>query len=88
MDWNKITEGIYNSIVVKEEVASIADKRRAICNKCPNNTKGLIPQCSICNCILKWKTHSMSAACPIGKWEAEILSDDLSNQIDKITNNE
>lgn len=96
MEWKQIAEGIYNSTFIKEAVEEVAKERMDICNECLYNSKNslnpfifMFPKyCRECKCNLKWKTHSMSASCPLSKWEAQLESDEESNEIDKITGNE
>lgn len=93
MEWKKIAQGIYNTIVVKEEVEKIADERIAICRNCEFDSKVAgrkgYERCLNCKCNLNWKTHSLSAECPISKWKAiEGISHDESNKIDEITGND
>jgi len=93
MEWKKIAEGVYNTIVVKQEVEKIAEERIAICRKCSFDSKVVgrkgYERCLKCKCNLNWKTHSLSASCPIDKWQAvEGISHDESNKIDEITGND
>ncbi|MAO20340.1 MAG: hypothetical protein CMJ25_06260 [Phycisphaerae bacterium] len=47
------------------EVSLTADQRLSICKKCTHYTSG---RCSICGCILKYKTKMETEECPINKW--------------------
>lgn len=95
----KILEGIRNSTYppekIKRSVEILAAQRRAICNDCefnskhPNNKKWGPAHCMSCGCVLKWATHSLSYACPEGKWPAvEGVTHEQSNEIDNIIGNE
>lgn len=41
--------------------------RRAICDECPSNTKGGIPTCAHCGCVLAIITN-LKGRCPQRKW--------------------
>lgn len=95
----KIWEGVRNSYFppeeLKQKVFEVAAERVAICNVCPSNSanrpKNVLPlaTCMECGCNIKWKTHSLSASCPIGKWSAVPgFTDDDSNEIDIIIGND
>ena len=52
-----------------KDIERMAMKRMKVCLKCPIYTKGF---CSKekggCGCLLKAKTRSVKAKCPIGLW--------------------
>lgn len=91
---NQILEGIANSIFKKEDVEEIARYRILVCKFCDLYTEedegcmvaGTSPCCDQlrggCGCSLKFKTRSLSSACPLGKWEAEVSQEeeDIINQ--------
>lgn len=70
----QILQGITNTLIRDEFIESIAKERLAICHTCPSlstDCKPLIYECcSLCGCSLKFKTRSMSDACPKEKWLA------------------
>ena len=47
------------------KVALSAEQRIEVCKKCEYYTKG---KCSICGCVLKYKTKMETERCPINKW--------------------
>jgi hypothetical protein len=71
----KILEGITNTLVKDQEIEKIAKERLDICHSCVHHSTttcaALIAECcGVCGCSLKFKTRSMSDACPKGKWLA------------------
>jgi hypothetical protein len=46
----------------------LKQERMKICDSCEFNTKGLLPTCSVCNCILHTKTLLTNTKCPKNKW--------------------
>lgn len=84
MDWlntlKGITEGVLNSIFVKEEVEKVAEERINICRQCPHNSnvrrangeKMIRPDefCGQCGCDLYLKTRALNQQCPLDKWLA------------------
>jgi hypothetical protein len=46
----------------------LKQERMKICDSCEFNTKGLLPTCSVCNCILHTKTLVINTKCPKQKW--------------------
>lgn len=69
---NAIVEGIKNTIMENETIELLAAERKAICDSCPSlstDCASLISLCcSECGCSIKFKTHSPSTSCPLGKW--------------------
>ena len=73
-----IVEGITNAIFKKEDIEEVFDLRNNICNTCDqldtDGSKCAIPGtgpcCGSCGCSLKFKLRSLSATCPLNKWEA------------------
>jgi hypothetical protein len=90
----QILEGVANSIFKKEDVEQIAEHRMTICRRCPLYDRtgdgcmvsGTEPCCNKdkggCGCSLKFKTRSLSSACPNSKWDAELTQqeEDALNQ--------
>lgn len=90
----QILEGVANSIFKKEDVEEIARYRMLMCKFCDLYTEddqgcmvsGTSPCCDQlrggCGCSLTFKTRSLSSACPLGKWEAEVSQEeeDVINQ--------
>jgi hypothetical protein len=80
----QILEGIKNSVFKKEDVEQLADHRMGICVGCELFDEkgdgcmvtGTGPCCDQtkggCGCSLKFKTRSLSSACPKNKWGAEM----------------
>jgi hypothetical protein len=71
----QILEGITNSVIRDETVEEIARLRYSICDECPSKgkkcaVKGTAPCCNECGCSLTFKTRSLAADCPLGKWES------------------
>ena len=93
---NQILEGIMNSVFKKEHVEEVAELRNAICNDCPDiDTKGTEclapgtqPCCSLCGCSPTFKTRSMSAECPAGKWKSLMTEEEENVLNDKLGLNE
>ena len=91
---NQIIEGITNSVFQREDVEEIAEQRMSICRKCKlYDDKGVgcmvagtHPCCNQdmggCGCSLKFKTRSLSSACPKDMWKAELTQEeeDLINR--------
>jgi hypothetical protein len=85
---NQILEGITNSIFKKEDVEQIAEQRIDICMACSLYDEkgtgcmvsGTGPCCDQtkggCGCSLKFKTRSLSSACPLDKWQAELTQEE------------
>jgi len=46
-------------------VSLTAEQRMNICMKCEHNSSNL---CSLCGCVLKYKTKMDTEKCPIKKW--------------------
>lgn len=84
----QIIEGISNSIFKKEDVEQIAQDRMNICLSCDLYTDdsngcmvaGTHPCCNQnkggCGCSLGFKTRSLSSACPLGHWQAELTQEE------------
>lgn len=91
----QILEGIKNSVFKKEHIEQIAEQRLQICKTCSNYDEsgdgclvpGSQPCCNIktggCGCSLKFKTRSLSSACPLNTplWEA-LLTTEEENKIE------
>jgi len=85
----QILEGIANAIFTKQDVEIIAEHRMEICDDCDHIDRkgekclvpGTKPCCGECGCSLGLKTRSLSSACPLGKWNAEVTEEEA----DKIT---
>jgi hypothetical protein len=76
-----IWEGFLNSLIKKEPVEKIHNKRMKICSTCPEldpqGSKCVItgtqPCCGVCGCSLAMKLRSMDSECPHPdgpKWKA------------------
>jgi hypothetical protein len=84
----QILEGITNSVFKREDVEQIAEHRMTICRRCElfdSLGKGCMvpgtePCCDQtkggCGCSLKFKTRSLSSACPKDKWNAEMSQEE------------
>jgi hypothetical protein len=84
----QILEGIKNNIFKREDVERLADARMEICTNCSLYDEsgegcmvaGTAPCCNQdkggCGCSLSFKTRSLSSACPLGKWEAEMSQEE------------
>lgn len=88
-----ILEGMFNYYFTRKKIEKIASYRNDICSTCPLidlkgdscEMPGTQPCCSDCGCSLKYKTYSMSSACPQGRWFAvmsEEEEDDLNAKLD------
>lgn len=87
-----VTTGLFNSIVIKEEIEKMATERMAICRTCPFNSEvarangqRILRQdehCLKCGCVLKLKTRYPAAQCPLDvpKWRA-LATDEESEKI-------
>ncbi len=76
-----ILEGIARATLTKTEAVSrVAAARKETCDRCPQNSEArklgghttLRPDyhCTACGCNIRFKTHSMRAACPAEHWPA------------------
>ena len=54
----------------------IEAERYSICKGCPEFLSATT-QCKKCGCIMKLKTKLSNASCPIGKWDAVTLEDEV-----------
>ena len=88
-----ILEGMFNYYFTRKKIEKIASYRYDICSTCPLidlkgdkcEVPGTQPCCSSCGCSLKYKTRSMSSACPEGRWFAvmtEEEEDDLNAKLE------
>jgi len=88
-----ILEGMFNYYFTRKKIEKIASYRNDICSTCPLidlkgdscEMPGTQPCCGDCGCSLKYKTYSMSSACPQGRWFAvmsEEEEDDLNAKLD------
>jgi hypothetical protein len=83
-----ILEGVKNSIVRDEFVEDVARMRHDVCDDCPSKgkkcaVKGTGPCCNECGCSLGFKTRSLSAECPLGKWQA-IATEEEEDELDNL----
>lgn len=89
-----ILEGIFNYYFTRKKIKRVAMWRIEICESCPlidiKGSKcempGTQPCCGDCGCSLAYKTHSMSSACPRGRWFAIMSEEDedmLNEKLDK-----
>lgn len=58
-------DGIKNSIIKKDDIENLSKKRMDICNGCDYKRGN---RCGKCGCVLSFKTRSINAKCPVGKW--------------------
>jgi len=70
----QIADGIKNSVIKREEIESLAEKRYAVCKTCPLSSmiakpNSKVEHCTECGCVLRFKTRSENAECPKGYWE-------------------
>jgi len=80
----RIFSGIKNSIFTKDHIEEIASYRKDICNSCEHiDTKGdkcMVPGtgpcCGLCGCSLKFKLRSLSSACDVNNWGAEMSQEE------------
>lgn len=84
----QILEGITNSVFKREDVEQIAEHRMKICRRCSlydaSGTGCMVPgthpccnqNSGGCGCSLKFKTRSLSSACPQGHWDAEMTQEE------------
>lgn len=56
-----IADTLKGNFVTKDEMES----RRKVCASCPNNQTGI---CTICNCVILWKTTLKGHECPEKHW--------------------
>ena len=88
-----ILEGMFNYYFTRRKIERIAYWRNEICKACPlfdaEGSKcempGTQPCCGDCGCSLKYKTRSMSSACPQNRWYAvmtEEEEDDLNAKLE------
>jgi hypothetical protein len=86
-----ILEGLKNSVIKDEFVEDIARMRHDICDTCDKldtkgkdcAVKGTKPCCAECGCSLAFKTRSLSAECPLGKWDA-IATEEQEDELEKL----
>jgi hypothetical protein len=57
---------------VIEKIASLREKRLAICNSCPSNQYAV---CIECACIIQTKILLEGSTCPLNKWNEESTDD-------------
>lgn len=63
----KIVKGIVNHLMDNE--LELSKARMKICNKCEDKYESnLGTRCSLCGCVLKWKTKVPDAVCPKSDW--------------------
>lgn len=91
----QILEGIKNKVFKKDHIEAEAALRWSICKTCPSLDEkgdkcfapGTQPCCGECGCSLGFKTRSLSAACPLGKWQA-IMDEETEEKLKKEINYE
>ncbi len=69
----QIYQGYKNLLFKDEKVEEFAFVRLEICKECPERSNypeeiNIISTCNKCGCILKAKTRSEKAHCPLKKW--------------------
>lgn len=94
-----ITTGIYNSIIINEQIEEMAEERLAICRRCPFNSEvakangqNILRKdehCLKCGCVLKLKTRYPAAQCPldIPKWKALVTNEESEKIMDLLDKN-
>jgi len=45
----------------------LQERRRSICNSCPNYTQQT-DSCSECSCLISRRVYYLNITCPINKW--------------------
>jgi hypothetical protein len=89
-----ILEGMFNYYFTRKKIKRVAYWRNEICKACPLidlegskcEVPGTHPCCGDCGCSLKYKTHSMSSACPQGRWFAIMTEDEEDDMNAKLEN--
>ena len=79
-----ILEGMFNYYFTRKKIKRVAYWRNEICKTCPLfdpeghkcEIPGTQPCCGDCGCSLKYKTYSMSSACPQGRWFAVMTEEE------------
>ena len=80
----QILKGIYNRLFKRGKTKAEANRRLAICAKCPFNSEntdkrpfGELPysHCIECGCSLLVKPYSLESECPRGYWEGNNLEE-------------
>ena len=90
-----ILEGVFNYYFTRKKIKKIASYRYDICSTCPLidlkgnkcEVPGTQPCCGDCGCSLKYKTYSMSSACPHGRWFAVMTEEEEDDLNAKLENN-
>lgn len=94
-----VTTGLYNSMILNEEIEKIAQERLEICKGCEHfSTPDKVvtaSKCNLCGCYMKLKSRVMSAECGIKeynqrnktnlplKWVA-VVDDKTQQEIDQL----
>ena len=70
-----IATGLVNRFFSPREIKELANKRLAICNVCPDNSKNTVSgynvpyrHCTLCGCSLALKPYAKQSKCPVNKW--------------------
>ena len=90
-----ILEGMFNYYFTRKKIEKIASYRNDICSTCPLidlkgdkcEVPGTQPCCGDCGCSLKYKTYSMSSACPHGRWFA-VMTEEEEDEINAKLDND
>ena len=61
-----IIEGVINSVYKTEDIERLSNERLEICKACSEYANGV---CSVCKCILSFKSRSINSKCPNGLWQ-------------------
>jgi hypothetical protein len=90
MSLGQIIEGWKNHLLPEENektfLQQVSQERLAICNACDEHSsnkkdyKSLRPDahCAECGCTLSAKTKCLTCECPLKKWVAQSLPDELT----------
>jgi hypothetical protein len=90
MSLGQIIEGWKNHLLPEEKekafIQHVSQERLAICNACEEHSsnkkdyKSMRPDahCAECGCTLSAKTKCLTCECPLKKWEAQSLPDELT----------
>lgn len=87
-----VTQGLINSIFIKQEVERVAEERNNICLACEfhsdkNETIRPDTHCTKCGCNLHIKQRAMGYGCEEGKWHP-VTDEKTSDAISSIIENE
>lgn len=59
---------VRNILGINVAKSQIISQRLSICMNCSKLNKGVINQCSLCNCAVEQKARQQSETCPINLW--------------------